>query len=304
MLNLHALREFVKMKRKIIFLAFAALLSCNTSPREGRERIITVSIAPFRYFVEGIAGDDFIVNVMVPAGSNPHIYEPVPDQINKLRLSEAYISNGSLGFELTWLDRFYEINTNMVKLSVGDKIDLIADEHEHHVHGENAGGADPHFWLSPRCAKVVASSVYEMLCSLNPSAKERYDTGYNSLLEKIGEADMKADSLLSGFSGRAFMIYHPNLAYLARDYGLKEIAVEYEGKEPPPGRMKELIDLARKEKIRVIFVQKEFDNKNARVIASEIGASLKVIDPLSGDWMESTIDIINSLHGSFLLSGK
>lgn len=292
------------MKKKIIFLVFAALLSCNTSPREGRERIITVSIAPFRYFVEEIAGDDFIVNVMVPAGSNPHIYEPVPDQINKLRLSEAYISNGSLGFELTWLDRFYEINRDMVKLSVGDKIDLIADEHDHHGHGKHFDGADPHFWLSPRCAKVMASSVYELLCSLNPSAKERYEAGYNSLLEKIVKTDMKADSLLSGFRGRAFMIYHPNLAYLARDYGLNEIAVEYEGKEPSPSGMKELIDLARKENIRIIFVQREFDNKNAKVIASEIGASLKVIDPLSEDWLGSTTDIINSLHESFLLSGK
>lgn len=292
------------MKRKIIFLAFAALFSCNTSPRAGRERIITVSIAPFGYFVKEIAGDDFRVNIMVPAGSDPHIYEPVPDQINKLRSSEAYISNGLLGFELTWLDRFYEINRNMVKLSVGDKIDLIADEHEHHGHREPAGGADPHFWLSPSCAKVVASSVYELLCSLNPAAKEKYESGYKSLLEKISETDMKADSLLSGFKGRAFMIYHPNLAYLARDYGLKEITVEYEGKEPPPSRMKELIDLAHKENISVIFVQKEFDNKNAKVIASETGASLKVIDPLSEDWMESTTDIINSLHGSFLLSGK
>ncbi len=292
------------MKRKIILLAFAALFSCNTSPRVSRERIITVSIAPFRHFVEEIAGNDFLVNIMVPAGSDPHTYEPAPDQIKKLSLSEAYISNGSLGFELTWLDRFYEINRNMIKLSAGDKVDLIADEHEHHGRGENAGGTDPHFWVSPRCAKVVASSVYELLCNLNPSAKERYESGYSSLLEQIVKAEKKADSLLSGFKGRAFMIYHPNLAYLARDYGLKEIAVEYEGKEPPPSRMKELIDVARKENIRIIFVQKEFDNKNARVIASEIGAGLKVIDPLSEEWMKSTIDIVNSLHESFLLSGK
>ena len=79
----------------------------------------------FKYFVEEIAGDNFTVNVMVPAGANPHIYEPYPDQINKLRQSVAYISNGYLGFEMTWLDRFYEMNRKMKKLSLGDSIDPI-----------------------------------------------------------------------------------------------------------------------------------------------------------------------------------
>ena len=80
------------------------------------DRIITVSIAPFKYFVEEIADSDFRVNIMVPPGSDPHVYEPFPDQINKLRKSEAYISNGYLGFEMTWLERFYETNNTMKKL--------------------------------------------------------------------------------------------------------------------------------------------------------------------------------------------
>jgi zinc transport system substrate-binding protein len=290
------------MKRIIILLSVAALFSCNPNPSGNRERIITVSIAPFKYFVEAIAGDDFRVNVMVPAGSNPHIYEPVPDQINKLRLSEAYISDGYLGFELTWLGRFYEINKQMIKLSIGDKIDIIASEHDNH--GEHAEGADPHYWVSPRCAKIIASSVYELLSGLNPASEAEYKLKYSALLDKIDGADKQAESYFSDFKNKAFMIYHPNLAYLARDYGLKEIAAEYEGKEPPPSRMKELIDIAREENIRVIFVQKEYDNKNAKVIAHEIGAELKIIDPLSEDWMDSTIDIIASLHKSFLLSEK
>ncbi|MZP55923.1 MAG: zinc ABC transporter solute-binding protein [Bacteroidales bacterium] len=290
------------MKRIIILLSLASLFSCNLNPSGKRERIITVSIAPFKYFVEAIAGDDFRVNVMVPAGSNPHIYEPVPDQINKLRLSEAYIGDGYLGFELTWLGRFYEINKQMIKLSIGEKIDLIAAGHDHH--GEHTEGADPHYWVSPRCAKVIASSVYELLSGLNPGSEAEYKLRYSVLLDKIDAADKQAVSFFSDFKDKAFMIYHPNLAYLARDYGLKEIPVEYEGKEPPPSRMKELIDIARKENIRVIFVQKEYDNKNARVIAHEIGAELKIIDPLSEDWMAATTDIITSLHDSFLSSKK
>ena len=96
------------------------------------------------------------------------------------------------------------------------------------------------------------------------------------------------------------MIYHPNLAYLARDYGLEEIPVEFEGKEPPPSRMKELIDRARKDGLKTIFVQREYDTKNAKAIAGEIGAELKIIDPLSENWLKSITEIIELLHNSFV----
>jgi zinc transport system substrate-binding protein len=100
------------------------------------------------------------------------------------------------------------------------------------------------------------------------------------------------------------MIYHPNLAYLARDYGLDEIAVEYEGKEPTPSRMRDLIDRARAGCIKTIFVQREYDAKNAKAIAHEIGAKIQIIDPLSGDWPGSTSEIINALYQSFRESSK
>jgi len=98
------------------------------------------------------------------------------------------------------------------------------------------------------------------------------------------------------------MIYHPNLAYLARDYGLEEIAVEFEGKEPTPSRMRELIDLAREKHIGTIFVQKEYDKKNAKSIAGETGARMVEIDPLSPDWYKATVEMITALHNSLVSS--
>jgi zinc transport system substrate-binding protein len=100
------------------------------------------------------------------------------------------------------------------------------------------------------------------------------------------------------------MIYHPNLGYIARDYGLEEIPVEFNGKEPTPLRLRELIDRARKDHLKTIFVQREYDTKNAKAIASEIGASLVIIDPLSGDWQKSTTDILEALHKSLTDSSK
>jgi zinc transport system substrate-binding protein len=284
------------------FLISVFLISCGRQRADSGERIITVSIAPFKYFVEEIAGDDFKVNVMVPAGANPHIYEPFPEQINKLRRSVAYISNGYLGFEMTWLDRFYEVNKTMKRLSLGDKIDLLVSVHQHE--GDHIEGADPHYWVSPKCALIMAASVREFLCELNPSQRQKYEVNYDSLISKIQEVDKNTSDLFSGVKNRSFMIYHPNLGYLARDYGLEEIPVEFEGKEPTPFRLKELIDRARKDGLKTIFVQKEYDTKNAKAIAGEIGAEVKIIDPLSEDWQKSTMDIVNALHNSLTESLK
>ena len=289
--------------RKIFgFLVMIIFISCNRHNPDAGTKIITVSIAPFKYFVEEIAGKDFRINVMVPPGSDPHIYEPYPEQINNLRQSVAYISNGYLGFEQAWLDRFYQINRTMKMLSLGEKIDLIVPEQKHE--GKHIEGADPHYWVSPTCAMIMAESVKGFLCELNPGKTEIYETNYGTLLSKIKEIDENARSLFSEAKNKSFMIYHPNLGYLARDYGLEEIAVEYEGKEPPPSRFKELIDLAVKDNLKTIFVQKEYDSKNAAEIAREIGADIEVIDPLSEYWLKETVDIIASLHQSFIKNTK
>ena len=290
------------MRRIFHFLILASLFSCGRVSNNSSEKIITVSIAPFKYFVEEIGGSDFKVNVMVPAGADPHTYEPFPEQIIELRKSIAYISNGYLGFEMNWLDRFYEINSKMKRLSLGDKIDPMSSGHLHE--GGHVEAADPHYWVSPRSALIIASSVNSFLCGLNPAEKNKYETNYEALVLKIKEVDTKALKLFSGLTNKSFMIYHPNLAYLARDYNLEEIPVEYEGKEPPPSRIRELIDRARRDKIKVIFVQREYDTKNAKAIASEIGARVEIIDPLSEDWQRETTDIINAVHNSLIESLK
>lgn len=281
---------------------FLLALSCGRNGTESTTPVITVSIAPYKYFINEIAGNDFQVNVMVPAGSNPHIYEPYPEQILNLRKSVAYVSNGFLGFEMTWLDRFYEVNEKMTRLCLGDNIEPL--ESDHHHEGAHSESSDPHYWVSPGCAHIMAKTLKDFLGDINPERKEYYESNYRVLDSIITSVDSKAEKLFSGYKSSAFMIYHPNLGYLARDYGLEEISVEYEGKEPPPSRLKYLIDRARKENLKVIFVQKEYDTKNAKAIADEIGAEIKIIDPLSENWEHSTLDIITSVYNSLTESRK
>src|SRR5450759_2058897 len=188
------------MRRIFCFLIVVFVISCGQQRSDTGEKIITVSISPFKYFVEEIAHNDFKINVMVPSGADPHTYEPVPDQINQLRKSVAYISNGYLGFEMTWLGRFYETNRTMKRLSLGDKIDPIVSGHHHE--GEHVEGADPHYWVSPKCAFIMASSVKEFLVGLNPLHKQEYETNYLELVSKIQEVDKEARELFSGMQNK------------------------------------------------------------------------------------------------------
>jgi len=284
--------------RRITFLLLPILFlfSCGERNESGK-RTISVSIAPFKYFVDEISGGNFEVNVMVPAGANPHIYEPYPGQIAGLRKSEAYISNGFLGFEMSWLERFYEINRNMKKLSLGDSIEPLEADHDHA--GEHSERADPHYWMSPKCAMKIAGAVKDFLVSLDAESATDYNANYKRLMEKIFSADSMASELSLMPGARAFMIYHPNLAYLARDYGLKEIAVEHDGKEPSPSRLGDLIDIAEKENIRTILLQKEYDPRNVEAVAAETGGKVVVIDPLSADWYSTVSGIISVLKSGF-----
>ena len=289
------------MKKIIKYLLILLLVSCsNNSHNTGRE-VITVSIAPFSYFVNAIGGGDFDVNIMVPASADAHVYEPVPGQITSLSRSVAYISDGYLGFEITWLDRFYKANPLMKKVSLGSGIDLIRADNGHTFGAENA---DPHFWVSPRSAFSMASAVKELLCSLRPQDSARYSKNYLELRARIAMLDRKADSLFKGFKGKTFMIFHPSLGYIARDYDLVQLAVENEGKEPSPSYMKKLIDEAREKNIKLIFIQKGFDTKNAGAIASETGAELMAIDPMGGNWPEEVSAIIDAIHESLVKSSS
>ena len=280
-------------------LAVLFLSYCGNRGQQSEKEIISVSIAPFKYFTEAIAGDDFAVNVMVPPGADPHIYEPTMIQVQSLSKSVAYIANGYLDFELPWLPRFYQVNPGMSFVSFADSQELLyqsAWEHGDHWHYE---GVDPHFWLSPAAAQSMASDLKSLLAYIKPENKARYEENYTRLVESIRELDNDISTMLAPWEGSSFMIYHPVLGYFARDYNLEQIAVEHEGKEPSPSDLRRLIDNAREKQIKTIFVQQEFDRKNAEVIAKEVGARVVVINPLSENWPEAVRDIASGLAASF-----
>jgi len=289
------MKTIIKLAAILLIISFSACT--GQGKKEVKERTITVTIEPQRYFTEAIAGDHFKVVSMVPKGSSPETYDPTPKQLVSLGESEAYFRIGHIGFEVSWMERLMKNapHTQVFDLSKG--IEFIHEEG--HVHGDHyhVGGVDPHTWNSSINAKIIANNIFKALCALDKENETYYLARYDSLIHRIEETDSIVFNTLkqNDKADHAFMIYHPALSYFARDYGLHQICIEEGGKEPSPAHLKGLIEISKFEDVHVIFVQPEFDKRNAEIVAKETGTKVVPINPLSYDWNEEMIHIAKSL---------
>ena len=227
---------------------------------------------------------------MVPKGSSPETYDPTPQQLVDLAQSKAYFRIGYIGFEQTWTEKLTDNAPHLQFFDMSENVELILDDthaHHHkdgHVHEghTHAGGVEPHIWNSTINAQIIAGDILNALCTIDKANENTYMERYNALIRRIEHTDSLICQMLSSPNAdRAFMIYHPALSYFARDYNLHQIPIEAGGKEPSPAHLKNLINSCKKEKVRVIFVQPEFDRRNADLIAQQTGTRVVAINPLS-----------------------
>lgn len=241
---------------------------------------VTVTIEPFRYFVEQIAGNDVNVNVMVPAGSSPETYEPTPQQMVDLSQSGFYFKVGQIGFEKTWMKKLQQNAPDMKVIDTSAGIRMLKTQ---------SGNIDPHTWMSIKSADIITSNIAKALMEKYPKKAEEYkkrlrDFRKNKLDKLQNEID-KYQSSIKGEKQKSFVIYHPTLTYFAKENGLKQYAIEEEeGREPSITQLKELIQRAKSEDINLIFVQKEFSNRNIQVFIDATHSKAVEINPLSYDW--------------------
>lgn len=289
----------LKIKSATVAVFLVCLLGCSN--REGSERIISVTIEPQRYFAEKIGGDRFTIHTVVPAGQSPETYDPTPKQMIQVGKSQAYLRIGPIGFEQVWMQNIQENNSEMKVFDLSEGIELILDDHEHegddHHHGHHHGGIDPHIWSSVSGAKMIAWNTLNAFITLDKENTQYYWQNYNRLMEEIDETDTELQNIISPLSNRAFIIYHPALTYFAFEFKLTQLCIEMDGKEPSPAQLKELVETAREHQVKVVFIQQEFDRKNAELIAKETGCRLVTINPLSYDWSKEMIHIAKSLAG-------
>ncbi len=305
--------------KRIIATALLTLLVLASSAAAASVSVF-VSILPQKYFVEQIGGERVNVAVLVEKGRDPHVFEPLPAQMAALATAKAYFAIG-LPFEETLLPRAESLNPGLKVYRTDEGIDKIAGscDHDHHREGEDGKhehghkdekhehkhehehkdekkhehhahhheGADPHVWNGPREAIHMAGKILEGLIEIDPDGGEEYTRRHAAFVERVKTMDAEFSRLFRGKMGASFLVFHPAWAYFARSYGLVEVAIETEGKEPKAADLANIISEAKERGVKVIFISPQFSKRSAEIVAQAVGATVETVNPLSEEWEEN-----------------
>lgn len=271
----------------IAALSVLSLCGCGSRQKRDHKSVVTVTIAPYKYFVEALAGDKVEVEVLVPQGSNPETYEPTARQMMQLSESALYIRVGNLGFERSWMQR---IRDNAPSLTIVNSSVGITPRQS------DDGHSDPHVWMSVANARIIATNICNALVSAFPKDSTCFKERFAAFSAQLNSLDLTITNNVKKARSRSFLIYHPMLTYLAADYGLTQMSLEQEGSEPSAAGLKEIVKKAKQERVQVILVQQEFNNRNVEVVAKSLGIATRAINPLGYDWQQNMIHISESLR--------
>jgi zinc transport system substrate-binding protein len=287
-------------------LALAALLAACGAPalrsRSGADGrlVVAVSVGPQADFVQKIGGARVRVVVMIPPGASHVDYSPSPRQVAALSDARLYVKVGHPAFEAERrsIDPFLARSPWIRVVDMSRGMTFLGGEGAEGWHERGRPGkagedhlqtrGDPHVWVAPDSVRVAARNIAAALAQTDPAHAGEYRANLHAFLAGIDRLDREIRARLgpaaAGGAERKFMVYHPSWGYFAREYGLEQIAIEAEGKEPSAQRLIRLIDRARREKVKVIFVQRGFPRKSAQVIADAIGGRVLTADPQELDW--------------------
>jgi len=249
---------------------------------------VIVSVAPHKFFVNKIAGDTIDVYLIVPAGASSHTYEPTPRQMMHASQASLWFSIGE-PFEKRAMQALQSHRSTLQIINLQQNLNLISHDHCHK--GCCAGSVDLHFWLSARQAQIQAQTIAQTLTANYPEHAALYRENLAQFLKELQLLDQQIQEVFVNLQKRNVLVGHPAYAYFCRDYQLNQYSVEIEGKDPTPQQMTKLLSLVRSFETRTIFIQPQYNNKAAQLIAKEIGAKLVTLDPYSENYMITMLEI-------------
>lgn len=262
------------------------LVGCSSVERTHKP-IVTVSIAPLAYLVERIADTTVQVQVLVPETTSPETYEPTTRQLKSLSQSDIYFAIGLIDFEQILATKITDLAPTTSYVNLSDGLELIEGEcgHDHSASHNHNHAKDPHIWLSPRYMSRMATTITNLLSKQNPQNAARYQANLLALQADISTLDSTIQRRIDSCGVKAFAIVHPSLTYPAHDYGLEQIALEVDGKDPGAGQVKVLVDHLRNAKISKILYSRQTSNAAAKALADELKIGTVEYDPLAHDWL-------------------
>jgi zinc transport system substrate-binding protein len=265
--------------------------------------IVATSIPPHAWLIERIGGDAVEVHTVLRPGESPTTHQPSDLQVSRVLSGRVFFRSG-VPFESGAWFRALEGHLEIVDLRDGVATRTMAT-HSHGGHVADAtdhhqeGAVDPHIWLSPKRLVSQANHVAEALKRLDPAHQAEYDLRLSELTTELGELDAWIETTLAPFRDRAFVVFHPSWGYFADDYGLRQIAIETEGKEPSDSELTGIQEQTKSLGASVIFVQPQIAGKSAEAIAGVMGARLETLDPLAPDIIDNLRRVTGAIVGSF-----
>jgi zinc transport system substrate-binding protein len=293
----------------LFLMVLFAIGACNA--KEDTDPInVFVSILPQKYFVERVGGYLVDVGVLVGPGNSPATYEPTPRQMSELSRARIFFRIG-VPFEKSLIPKIESTfkNLTIVDTRKGIKLRQMAEDHdhahdgdEHHNKGEKkhheGGEPDPHIWLDPILVKIQAKTICDGLSKVDPQHADVYRKNLKDFQNDLAEINAKISKVLAPLKGKVVFVFHPAYGYFMDRYGLKQVAVETGGKEPTGKQLSALIDRATRSHVKVIFVQPQFDQKNAETTAKAIGGAVVSLDPLSPDYLKNLSDMASRIESA------
>lgn len=262
----------------ITLIGMALLMAgCGQTARKVSGKIlVAASIAPLANWCREVGGNLVEVELLVPPGASPHIYQPTPNQMRFLSNASVLVLNG-IHLEF-WASKAIDAanNPKLLVVRTAEGLPIIGGSDPDHP------GGNPHVWLDPINAIHQISAIRDAFIKADPKHKSTYEANTARYIARLKKLDSDIKVEVSTFKVRSFIAFHPAWVYFARRYGLDEVATleTSPGREPSAIEMKSIIDMARKLHAKAIFAEPQFSPKAAETIADESGAKVLYLDPL------------------------
>jgi len=298
------------LKIVTVVVAFGIILSIlghnSVLARKTKNKTIpvVVSILPQKYFASRIGGNIMDVVVLVSPGQSPAMYTLTPNEITRILNSEAWFT-ARVPFEKKFLTTAVKYRSKMNIVPTQERVGLlpmdstvmtIDGEKYEDSHEYAEGEPDPHFWLDPSKARIMAENILLEYNGIAPKHSEAFEANFRPLAAELDSIDAVLRERFADDAGSMFMIFHPSLGYFARAYGLKQVAIEESGKQASAKRISKIVKFAKEKGVKYILVQKQFPVEQAETIAQEIGGEVIVVDPLSADYFTNLSQIADAVE--------
>jgi len=312
LLTLLIKEDKIKKTALLFVLGLFLIAGCQQNPvTQSQDKInVIVSILPQKAFVKAVGGDYVNVNELIPPGGSPATYESKPSDLANVENADIYFRIGHIPFEKSHAGKFSDLNPGMRVVDTSKNVELrIFGENEEHSHkheeehgegemheeGEYPEGVDPHVWLSPMEVKKQVDIIADALSESDADNAAEYRQNSEKFKKELDSLHSELVGKFKELKTNKLIVFHPTWGYFADEYGLEQIAIEQEGKEATAKQLQKLINDAKEEEIKMIFVQPQFNRNIAESVAEEIGAVVVSIDPLSEDYIANLRNVAETI---------